>query len=125
MYNMTQLAGAEHAVYVIFSPDGSDAEFLSLKPLASESDRRGLAARWAGRNLSGSGVAGLIHGIPTVMLKDEPSDFLLVVRLTAAYARYVEDITSVADNSEPQPQCDGDSVAWCERLYALPDTRLD
>jgi hypothetical protein len=124
MYNLQQLAVAEHAVYVLFSPDGCNAEFLSLKPLASESDRRGLAARWAGRNLSGSGVAGLIHGIPTVMLKEEPSDFLLVVRLTAAYARYVEDITA-AGSPEPQPQCDGDSVEWCERLYALPDTRLN
>jgi hypothetical protein len=122
MYNMVQLAAAEHAVYVISNPDGSDAEFISLKPMASESDLRGLRARWAGRSLSSSGVAGLIHGVPTVMLKEEASDFLLVVRLTAAYARYVED-TTAADSS--QPQWNGDSVAWCERLYALPDARLN
>lgn len=126
MYNMQQLAEAQHAVYVISNADGSDAEFVPLK-LDAETARSvwaDLRARWAGRNLSRSGVAGIIHGVPVVMMKEEPEDFLLVVRLTAAFARYVED-TAANDSEKSQPQTIsvGDSVAWCERLYALPDTR--
>jgi hypothetical protein len=117
MLNLAQLAVAQHAVYVISNQDGSDAEFISLKPMASESVLQGLASRWAGRDLKGVGVAGLVHGIPTVMLKDEPSDFLLVVRLTAAFARYAED--------SREAHCVDYSVAWCERLYQLADTRLN
>jgi hypothetical protein len=123
MLNLRQLAAAQHAVFIMFNPDGSDAEFLSLKPMASESDLRDLAARWSGRNFTDSGVAGIIRGIPTVMLKEEPSDFLLVVRLTAAYAQYVQDITAAVGSSEPE-LCKGDSVAWLERLYSLEDTRV-
>jgi hypothetical protein len=127
MYNMQQLSEAQHAVYVISNPDGSDAEFVPLKldPAVAASIWQDLRARWAGRNLSGSGVAGLIHDIPTVMLKEEPSDFLLIVRLTAAFARYLED--AAMGSQEPQPQTVfvpvGDSVAWCERLWSLQDSR--
>lgn len=118
MYNLEQLAvDARHTVYVISNPDGSDAEFIPLKPMAPESALEGLAARWAGRNLRGVGVAGMIRGIPTVQLREEPSDFLLMVRLTAAYAQYITD-----GSQEPEPQS-GDDIAWCERLYALPDMR--
>lgn len=123
MYNMVQLAAAERTVFVISNPDGSDAEFVPLKSDTAtiESAFQDLATRWAGRNLIGVGVAGVIRGIPIVMLRDEPLDFLLVVRLTAAYARYVE---GAADGS-PEPQCDGDSVTWCERLYTLADSRTN
>lgn len=126
MYDMQQLAEAQHAVYVIANPEGSDCEFVPLKldPATAKSVWADLRARWAGRNLSRSGVAGIIHGVPVVMMKEEPEDFLLVVRLTAAFARYLED--AAANNSqESQPQTVpvGDSVAWCERLYALPDMR--
>lgn len=126
MYNMQQLATSTHAAYVISNPDGSDAEFVDLKldPATAKSVWADLRARWAGRNLSRSGVAGLIHGVPVVMMKEEPEDFLLVVRLTAAFARYLED-AAANDSQELQPQsdCVGDSVAWCEKLLALPDTR--
>jgi hypothetical protein len=122
MYNLEQLAAAQHTVYVISNPDGSDAEFVPLKSdtATPESVFQELAARWAGRNLKGVGVAGVIRGIPIVMLREEPSDFLLVVRLTAAYARYVEG----AADCGTVPQC-GDSVTWCERLYALEDSRTN
>jgi hypothetical protein len=130
MYNMQQLAEAERAVYVISNPDGSDAEFVPLKLDAetAKSVWQDLRARWAGRNLSRSGVAGLIHGVPVVMMKEDPSDFLLIVRLTAAFAQYVEDTAAMGSQEtqpQPQPVPVGDSVAWCERLYALPDTRLN
>lgn len=125
MYNMQQLAEAQHAVYVISNADGSDAEFVPLK-LDAETARSvwaDLRARWAGRNLKGVGVAGLIHGIPMLMLREEPEDFLLVVRLTAAFARFVEDSQEPQLQPQSQFDCIGDSVAWCERLYALPDPR--
>ena len=127
MYNMQQLAEAQHAVYVISNQDGSDAEFVSLKHDAAtaESVWQDLRGRWAGRNLKGVGVAGLVHGIPTLMLREEPEDFLLVVRLTAAFAQYVADAAKDSQESRPlpHPDCTGDSVAWCERLFALQDTR--
>ena len=109
-------ADATHAAYVMASPDGSDCEFLPLNPMASDSELESLRARWAGRNLIGAGIAFLTHGIPRVILKEEPSDFMAIVRLTGAYARYV-----VANDRPEQPRAD--DVAWCERLYALPDPR--
>ena len=126
MYNMQQLSEAQHAVYVISNPDGSDCELVPLKldPATAKSVWEDLRARLAGRNLSRSGVAGLIHGVPVVMMKEEPEDFVLVVRLTAAFARYLEDAAAnESQELQPQSNCVGDSVAWLEKLFALPDTR--
>jgi hypothetical protein len=119
MYNLEQLAiDARHKTFVISNPDGSDAEFVPLGAERSiEATFHDLAARWAGRNLKGVGVAGVIRGIPIVQLREAPSDFLVVVRLTAAFAQYV------MDASQEQTHSVDDGVAWCERLYALPDTR--
>jgi hypothetical protein len=119
MYDIEQLSNAQSAVYVISNPDGSDCEFLNLQQKASASDLEQLRARWAGRDLQGVGVAFLAQGIPRLVLKEAPSDFMTVVRLTAAYTRYVDMIAS--DRTE-QLRAD-DSVMWCELLYALPDTR--
>ena len=126
MYDLKTLADAEHAVYIIADPEGSDCEFVPLKldPATAKSVWQDLHSRWAGRNLTRSGVAGIIHGVPVVMMKEDPEDFLLVVRLTAAFARYVEDMaTDDSLETQPLPVPFGDSVVWCERLYALPDTR--
>jgi hypothetical protein len=120
MYDIEQLANAQSAVYVISNPDGSDCEFLNLQQKASASELEDLRARWAGRDLHGAGVAFLIHGIPHVSLKEQPSDFMAIVRLTAAYARYVQ--ATVMDERPEQLSAD-DSVMWCELLYALPDPR--
>jgi hypothetical protein len=118
-YDIEQLCSAQSAVYVMSNPDGSDHEFLPLAPKASASDLEQLRARWAGRDLQGVGVAFLIQGIPHVSLKEQPSDFMAIVRLTAAFARYVDMISN--DRTE-QLRAD-DSVMWCELLYTLPDTR--
>ena len=118
-YDIEQLSNAQSAVYVMSNPDGSDHEFLPLAPKASASDLEQLRARWAGRDLQGVGVAFLIHGIPHVSLKEQPSDFMAIVRLTAAFARYVD---TLANDRTEQLRAD-DSVMWCELLYALPDTR--
>jgi hypothetical protein len=119
MYDIEQLCNAQSAVYVMASPDGSDCEFLTLMPRAADAELEALRARWAGRDLHGAGVAFLTHGIPRLVLKEEPLDFMMIVRVTAAYARYVDMIAS--DRTE-QLRAD-DSVMWCELLYALPDTR--
>ena len=118
-YDIEQLSNAQSAVYVMSNPDGSDHEFLPLAPKASASDLEQLRARWAGRDLQGVGVAFLIQGIPHVSLKEQPSDFMAIVRLTAAYARYVD---MIANDRTEQLRAD-DSVMWCELLYALSDTR--
>ena len=118
-YDIEQLCSAQSAVYVMSNPDGSDHEFLPLAPKASASDLEQLRARWAGRDLQGVGVAFLIQGIPHVSLKEQPSDFMAIVRLTAAFARYVD---MIANDRTEQLRAD-DSVMWCELLFALPDTR--
>jgi hypothetical protein len=110
---------AQFGMYVMASPDGSDCEFLPLMQRASDAELEGLRARWAGRDLHGAGIAFLTHGIPRLVLKEEPSDFLVVVRLTAAYARYVDMLAS----ERPEQPCADDGALWCERLYALQDPR--
>lgn len=110
---------AQFGMYVMASPDGSDCEFLTLMPRASDAELEALRARWAGRDLHGAGVAFIAQGIPRLILKEEPSDFMTVVRLTAAYARYVDMIAS----DVPEQSCANDSVMFCEWLYALQDPR--
>jgi hypothetical protein len=119
MYNLEQLANAQMAVYVVSTPDGNDCEFLPLAPIASELEN--LRARWPGRNLRGVGVAGLVNGVPTLMLREPPSDFLMAVRVTVAFAQYVQ--ATVDDG--PTQQCIDDGAAWCEQLYALQDPRTN
>lgn len=121
IYDIEQLCNAQSAVYVISNPDGSDCEFLNLQQKASASELEQLRARWAGRNLHGVGVAFITHGIPRLVLKEEPPDFMAIVRLTAAFARYVE---AVADDRSLQ-QRDGDEVTWLEMLYCLEDNRQE
>ncbi len=124
MNNLEQLpVDAQHAVYVISNPDGSDYEFLPLSPMAPDSELESLRARWAGRNLIGAGIAFLTHGIPSVILKEEPSDFIAIVRLTAAYARYVDMIANT--RAEQQPQRAGDFVHFATGLWSLDDSRTD
>jgi hypothetical protein len=120
MYDFEKMTNAQDSVYIVANQDATDAEFLPMCALASRFED--LALRWAGRNLTGVGVAGVLDGIPVVMLREEPEDFMTVVRLQAAFARYVVDGRHTPDVEPPSV---GDTVAWCETLYALPDTRLD
>jgi len=110
---------ATHAVYVMSNPDGTDCEFLLLNGTDSESERECLRTRWGGRNLRGVGIALIERGIPRVIFRQEPSDFLTVLRLTAAFAQYVVEL-AVNDTLRAD-----DGVMWCERLYTLADTRTE
>jgi len=112
---------ATHAAYIVSNPDATDCEFLplNLDPVDSESKREELRTRWAGRNLQGAGLAFIEHETPRLILKREPSDFLTVLRLIAAFAQFVVEM-AVNDSLRAD-----ESVTWCERLYALQDTRTE
>jgi hypothetical protein len=113
----TQLAvDAQLAVYVMASPDLSEIEFLNLKPMASDSDRENLAARWPGRGLQGIGVIGRLTDGRVSMALRVPFDHIQLAALLLAFTDYRE-------AAETQTQRIDDSVMWCERLYALQDPR--
>ena len=54
-----------------------------------------------------------------MIFKQEPSDFLTVLRLTAAFAQYVVELT-VNDSLHAD-----DGVMWCETLWSLEDNRQE
>ncbi|HSY35005.1 MAG TPA: hypothetical protein VK814_04580 [Acidobacteriaceae bacterium] len=125
MYNLAEMSKAESRVYIVANADGTDAEFIPMDAL--EAGFQDLAARRPGMQgrLAGVGVAGLVGGVPVVQLRQDPDDFMVVVRLTAAFSQYVVDCREVPNvETETQPHV-GDSVVWCEALYALPDTRFE
>ena len=125
MYNLMEMSKAENRVYIVANADGSDAEFIPMDAL--EAGFQDLAARRPGmeeQRLAGVGVAGLIGGVPVVQLRQDPDDFMVVVRLTAAFSQYVVGGRVVPKRAETQPIV-GDGVVWCEALYALPDTRFE
>ena len=120
MNHLEQLAtDAQIAVYVMASPDTQDIEILPLKPhTASDAERESLAARWPGRGLQGIGVIGrLADGTVHIALRVPfPFNHLQLAALLLAFTNHCE-----ARNAG-EPEC-VDSVTWCERLYALPDSR--
>ena len=120
MNHLEQLAtDAQIAVYVMASPDTQDIEILSLKPhMASDAERESLAVRWPGRRLQGIGVIGrLTDGTVHMALRVPfPFDHLQLAALLRAFTNRCEAL------NVSEPQCD-DSVTWCERLHALPDSR--
>lgn len=104
-------ACATHAAYIVSNPDATDCEFLSLN-LDAVNKREELRTRWAGRNLQGAGLAFIERGTPRLILKQEPSDFIAVLRLTAAYVQYVEELRQA-----------GDFIEFATRLWSLEDNR--
>ena len=89
MYNLIEMSKAESRVFVVANADGTDAEFIPMDAL--EEGFQGLSARKPGMNghLAGVGVAGLVDDVPVVQLRQDPDDFMVVVRLTAAFSQYV------------------------------------
>ncbi|HSY34537.1 MAG TPA: hypothetical protein VK814_02190 [Acidobacteriaceae bacterium] len=125
MYDLIEMSKAESRVFIVANADGTDAEFIRMEAL--EAGFQDLAARRPGMQgrLAGVGVAGLVCGVPVVQLRQDPDDFMVVVRLTAAFSQYVVDGREVPNSeTETQPHV-GDSVVWCEALYALPDSRFE
>ena len=129
MYNLAEMSKAESRVYIVANADGTDAEFIPMDAL--EAGFQDLAARRPGMQgrLAGVGVAGLVGGVPVVQLRQDPDDFMVVVRLTSAFSQYVVNGRAVP-NAEPHVLQDafvdvGDSVDWLEALYALRDSRSE
>jgi hypothetical protein len=117
MNHLEQLAlDAQLAVHVMSSPDASEIEFLPLKPrTATDSEINSLAACWPGRNLRSIGVIGrLADGRVQIALKAAFGNIELAA-LLYAFTGYCE----------AEPQRIGDSVEFCERLYALEDPRTN
>ena len=113
---------ASIAVLALSNPEGTDLEFLPLKPHPmSQSYAAGLRARWPGRNLRTIGVIGLVGASARVELKEPFAHPEQISALAEAFLAYVTVL--LGDNfAEPIGGID-DSVIWCERLYALPDPR--
>lgn len=113
--HLKQLAvDAQIAVYVMASPDAREIEFLNLKPMASLSERENLMDRWPGRDLRPTGVIGKLPDGRVQMALRVPFGHEELAALLVAFTHHCE-----ALNPSPQDA----SVAWCERLYALPDSR--
>jgi hypothetical protein len=82
------------------------------------------------RGLRVLGVAALVDGTARTALAPElagaPSELIAILSL--AFAAEVEswlagDMPTLATETTETPEQPDDSIGWCERLFALPDTR--
>jgi hypothetical protein len=64
------------------------------------------------------GVLGLKDGRPLVQLAPENPEAVYTMSFAA-----LAWVHSIAEHLRPQPQPQGDGVAWLEALHQLPDTR--
>lgn len=120
----TQLTlDASVAVFILMGTR-NDIEFVPLKPrAANESMLADIKARWPGRGLRSVGVIGLVGTSPALALK-EPLTAEQTSALTVAFLEYLHVL--FADGFAAHIEAAAlhtDSVAWCERLYALEDPR--
>ncbi len=108
------------AVQVLMSQRNDDIELVPLRPHMVPYMT---PAEFAARQLRAVGVVGVV-GVATRCAFNEPLPESLVASIAMAFAEYVRVFT---DSTEPQTApvttSGGDSIIWCERLYALPDTR--
>lgn len=114
---------ASIAVLALSNSEGTDLEFLPLKPQSmSQSYAAELRARWPGRNLRTVGVIGLVGASARVALKEPMEHPEQISALAEAFLAYV---TALLGGNLAEALVCGidDSVSWCERLYALPDPR--
>jgi hypothetical protein len=93
----------------------SDFELVDLNPEPMSEDAKRDCTR---RGMEFIGVIGLVEGLPRVALEC-PLDVMTALALSQAFVQRVED----AINAAMKPK--GDSAAWLDALYRLPDTRTD
>ena len=100
------------AVMVLLNPDATDMELWPICP----PPQSGLTTpeEFTARQLRPVGVLGLCVTESRAAFK-EPLDVSTVDALARAFTAYVNALLG-------QRQA-GDSLEWCERLFALPDTR--
>ena len=118
----TQLAlDSSVAVYILMGTAPGDAEFVPLLPRpATQRMWEEMRARWPGRGLRPIGVIGLVGTTPKVVLR-EPLEPEQVDALAGAFLAYLDVLfrDSFAAHSEVA------EIAELERLFLLPDTRLN
>ena len=99
---------------------------FALLPLTGEPLSRPYLERvfWSPRRLRISGVVGLVNGCPCMVLS-EPLEDEDIRGLEELFAEYCETIIGRVEGTltEVLATPADDSIAWCERLYWLPDTR--
>lgn len=107
------------ATMVLLNHDGSDAEFICIKP--SKIDEAEVISRIAGRGLRRVGVCGVaIGGLGAACHFKEPLNSSVLSSIATAFADYARVATGM--------DC-GDAIATAfeieilERWYALPDPR--
>lgn len=109
------------AVYVLMGSSPQDVEFLPLKPrMADEAMLAELKTRWAGRSLRSVGVIGLVGTTPQCAL-EEPLEPDQITGLGAAFLAYLHVILSDSFAAQQETV----EISELERLYSLPDTRLN
>lgn len=114
----TQLAlESSVAALVLLGTDRKDSVFLPLRPnLATPEMLADLKSRAAGRGLRAVGIIGLCGTTPKMCLKEEldPAQINAISLgfLAYTYALFAENAVA-------------GEVAELERIYSLPDTRLN
>jgi hypothetical protein len=113
------------AVYVLLSRDNSDIEFVPLRPHVAPPEAITTKEEFIHRQLRSVGVVGL-NGVTPLCAFKEPLEPCVVNCIAAAFMEYTRVL--IAGNLQAQMEDEierrkGDSVAWCERLFLLEDSR--
>ena len=118
----TQLASdASIAVLALLGTAPGDVEFIPLKPrMADENMLAELKARWPGRGLRSVGVIGLCGMSPRCAF-NEPLEPEQVSALSGAFLAYVHALFYGHFATQQELA----EVAEIERLYSLPDMRMN
>jgi|SRR5581483_5405 len=108
------------AVQILLSRDNRDVELIGLKPQAEFISREEFAAR----KLRHVGVIGL-SGLKPLVALEEPLEPRIADALAQAFLEYTRVLLGEHFAERFAEQMVGAEVAELERLYTLPDTRLN
>lgn len=109
------------AVMVLLNPDCTDLEFWRVQPRQAALTT---PEEFAARKLRPVGVVG-IHGTTTHVAFREPLDATTVDAIAAAFAEYIRVLVGDSIAAQFEARQKSDEVDWLERLYHLPDDRLN
>ena len=118
----TQVAcESQVVVMVLLNADNTDLELWPVKPLQNAAALT-TPEEFAARKLRPVGMVGLQGTMARVVFK-EPLESHVVDAIAMAFTEHVRFLlgNNIAVQVEEQK---GDEVAWLERLYSLPDTRM-
>jgi hypothetical protein len=124
----TQLALDASVAVLVLMGAHDDVEFIPLKPrMIDENMSAELKARWPGRGLRSVGMLGLCGTSPRCALK-EPLEPEQVSALMGAFLAYCHALFCGRFNTQQDrfaAQMETADIAELERLYLLPDTRMN